>query len=65
MFQALKASLCRRWLRRHGFKLAVDIHTLPGKALLGLDKGASIGEVVSAFEHLQIGALSVDRHPHE
>ncbi len=65
MFKALKASRCRRWLRRRGVKLAVDVHALPGKAVLVLEEGASIGEVVSAFEHLQIGALSYVRSASE
>jgi chloramphenicol O-acetyltransferase type B len=65
VFKALKASLCRRWLRRHGFKLAADIHTLPDNALLVLEEGASVGEVIATFEHLQVGALSYVRSSSE
>lgn len=65
MFKALKATLCRRWLRKRGFKLAVDVHALPGKARLVLEEGASIGEVLGAFEHLQVGAMSYVRSASE
>lgn len=65
MFEALKATLCRRWLRKRGFKFAADVHTLPSKALLVLEEGASIGEVIGAFEHLQVGAMSYVRSASE
>ncbi len=65
MINTLKATLYRRWLRRRGFKLAVDIHALPGKALLVLEEGASIGKVIGTFEHLQVGASSYVRSASE
>lgn len=65
MFKALKAALCRRWLRKHGVKFAADVHALPSKSLLVLEEGASIGEVVSSFAQLHVGALSYVRSASE
>lgn len=65
VFKALRATLCRRWLRKRGFKLAADIHTLPSKAVLVMEEGASIGNALTAFEHLHIGTRSYIRSASE
>lgn len=65
VFKALRATLCRRWLRKRGFKLAADIHTLPSKAVLVMEEGVSIGDVLTAFEHLQVGTMSYIRSASE
>lgn len=61
MFKALRAALCKRWLRRRGFKLSVAIHALPRHGVLELEEGASIGEVLTGFTHLRVGAMSYVR----
>lgn len=65
VFKALRATLCRRWLRKRGFKLAADIHTLPSKAVLVMEEGASVGNVLTAFKYLQIGKMSYIRSDSE
>lgn len=61
MLKALRAALCKRWLRRRGFKLSVAIHTLPRHGVLELEEGASVGEVLTGFTHLRVGAMSYVR----
>lgn len=65
VFKALKASFCRRWLHKRQLKLGADIHTLPSKAVLVMEEGASVGKVLSAFDHLHIGAMSYVRSASE
>jgi len=57
----LRAYRCKRWLRKRGFKLAVNLTEFPQDAVLSLEEGASVGHVLPGFRHLRIGALTYVR----
>lgn len=65
MINSLRAHLCKRWLRRRSVKLSVSLHALPKHAVLTLEEGASISDVVAGFSSLHVGAMSYVRSASE
>lgn len=65
MLKALKATRCKRWLRKRNMKVAFDIHQMPDQSTLLLEEGVSLGRLQPVFTRLQVGAMTYVRSDSE
>lgn len=61
MFARLKNEYWKRWVRRHGCKLAGGVRSLRKGARLYLETGVELGHIEMRFSELEIGARSYMR----
>lgn len=61
MFARLKNEYWKRWIRRHGCKLAGGVQSLGKGARLCLETGVELGHIEMRFSRLEIGAYSYMR----
>ncbi len=61
LFQALKDSRCRRWLRQRGIKFSPSLLDIKKGAELVLEEGVVLLNVQMGFRNLKVGAMTYMR----
>lgn len=61
LFQMLRDSKCRRWLRQHGIKFSPSLQNIKRGAELVLEEGVVLRNVQMGFRNLKIGGMTYMR----